>query len=83
MDQQAIMLFDRVPRPVPGKGDLSRRDDLGDSERKIYPLVDGSRSIIEIVESARLGEFEAYAALHQLLSVDLIRFDPVARAAGA
>jgi hypothetical protein len=52
---------------------VARRADLGAGEKKIYPLADGTRTVGEIVEQARLGEFETYAALFQLLSAGAIR----------
>ena len=72
-----------IPEAAARLADLAARADVGDAERRLFPLVDGSRSIAEIVESARLGEFEAYTALHQLLSAGLIRVAPTAMAAGA
>jgi len=72
-----------IPEPAAKVADLASRTDVGDAERRLLPLVDGSRSIAEIVESARLGEFEAYTALHQLLASGLIRVAPPAMAAGA
>lgn len=72
-----------VPRPVWKPAEVEKRNDLGEAEKKIYPLVDGGRSILEIVESARLGEFEAYSALQQLLAAGVIRFEAMAAAANA
>jgi uncharacterized protein DUF4388 len=72
-----------VPQPAAKVAELAKRSDIGDAERRIFPLVDGSRSIAEIVESARLGEFEAYTALHQLLIARLIKVQPVRLAASA
>jgi uncharacterized protein DUF4388 len=72
-----------VPQPTVRTVDLATRRDVAEDPRRLYPLIDGTRTIAEIVESARLGEFEAYAALHQLLTAGLIRIAPVALAAGA
>jgi len=72
-----------VPEPAARAEQLAARGDVGEAERRLFPLVDGARTIAEIVESARLGEFEAYTALHQLLATGLIRVTPLAMAAGA
>jgi hypothetical protein len=72
-----------VPEPAARPEDLKAGRNIGDAERRLFPLVDGTRTIAEIVESARLGEFEAYSALHQLLASGLIRVAPLAMAAGA
>lgn len=55
-------------------GTVAKRTDLGAQEKKLYPLVDGNRTVGEIVEQARLGEFEAYSALFQLFTAGAVRF---------
>jgi hypothetical protein len=64
-----------VPEPLVTRKEVLGRADLGVDEKKVYPLVDGARSVGAIVEEARLGEFESYAALFQLLSAGLIKLD--------
>jgi hypothetical protein len=76
-DDQTVLL------PAARAEDLAPRRDLDDDGRRLYPLIDGSRTIAEIVESARLGEFEAYSALHRLLALGLIRLSPLPVAAAS
>jgi uncharacterized protein DUF4388 len=62
---------------------VAKRTDLGAEEKKLYPLVDGIRTVGEIVEQARLGEFEAYSALFGLLNAGAIRLAAVPLAASS
>ena len=62
-----------VLRPARQTPDVESRPDLGAEEKKIYPLVDGSRTVGEIVDLARLGEFESYSALFRLQAAGAIR----------
>jgi hypothetical protein len=64
-----------VPEPLATLKEVLGRADLGADEKKVYPLVDGTRSVGGILEEARLGEFETYAALFQLLSAGMIKLD--------
>ncbi|MFN3196975.1 MAG: DUF4388 domain-containing protein [Bradymonadia bacterium] len=41
---------------------------LGPGERRLYPLIDGKRSVHRLVELSRLGEFETCKALVTLLN---------------
>lgn len=41
---------------------------LGPSERQIFPLIDGKRSVHRLIELSRLGEFETCKALVTLLN---------------
>ncbi len=72
-----------IVQPVLRPQEVSTRADLSAEEKKIYPLVDGVKSVGEIVEQARLGEFEAFSALFQLLSSGAVRLAPDARAAAS
>ena len=62
-----------VLEPLASAKAVGARSDLGLDEQKVFPLIDGTRTIGEVVESARLGEFEAYAALYQLVNAGLVR----------
>jgi len=72
-----------IPEPMISARDLSARADIGADEKKVYPLVTGSRTVAEIVDQAHLGEFESYAALFQLLTAGAIRLPASSAAAGA
>lgn len=54
-------------------GEVATRPDLSADEKSLFPLVDGRRSLGEIANLARLGEFECYSALFNLLSVGALR----------
>jgi hypothetical protein len=69
--------------PVVRAQDVTARADLGADEKKIFPLVDGVKCVGEIVEQARLGEFEAFSALFQLLTSGAVRLAPEVRSAAS
>ncbi len=67
--------------PVRTADELARQVTLSDFERTVLGLVDGRRTVREIVALASRGEFETWQALHALLSAGVIRiqilaFDP-------
>jgi hypothetical protein len=62
-----------VLEPVLPPGDVAARPDLEAEEKRLYALLDGSRSIGEITNLARLGEFECYSALFRLLTAGAAR----------
>jgi len=70
-----------VPEPLVRADEVAKRADLGGDEKKVFPLVNGSRTVADIVEQARLGEFESYAALFQLLTAGLVRLASLPSAA--
>lgn len=47
-------------------------DTVSLSEKRVYPHVNGSRSMIELGMASGLGEFEATKALHHLLELGLV-----------
>lgn len=54
---------------------------LSDFERQVLSLVDGRRTVRQVVEQARKGKFQTWQVLHALLSTGVIRiqvlaFDP-------
>jgi hypothetical protein len=66
-DDSAVL----VPlRPVK---EIASHPDLCDEEKRIYALLDGTRPVGEVVDLARLGEFECYAALFRLQVVGVAR----------
>ncbi|MFQ5876845.1 MAG: DUF4388 domain-containing protein [Acidobacteriota bacterium] len=62
-----------VLEPLLPATQLGERPDLTPEDKRIYPLVDGTRTIGEIVGLARLGEFECYAALFALHAAGAVR----------
>ena len=52
-----------------GGGDKIR---ISEEEKSVYDLVDGSRTVGDIVEMSRLSEFDTNKALYELLTRDLI-----------
>ena len=66
-DDHAVIEAALPPRAV------DARPDLPAEAKKVYPLVDGRRTVSEIVEQARLGEFEAFSALFALLEAGAVR----------
>ncbi len=62
-----------VLRPARQAPEVEARTDLGPEEKKVYPLIDGSRTLGEIVDLARLGEFECYSALFRLQAAGAVR----------
>jgi Domain of unknown function (DUF4388) len=66
-DDHAVIEAALPPRAV------EARPDLPAEAKKVYPLVDGRRTVGEIVEQARLGEFEAFSALFALLEAGAVR----------
>jgi hypothetical protein len=59
--------------------EVAARPDLSAEEKSVFVLADGSRTIGEIVNLARLGEFECYSALFNLVAHGALRI----RATGA
>ncbi len=62
--------------------EASAAANLSDAERAVLGLVDGRRTVREVVDAAGHGEFEGWQALHALLSVDLLRTQMIAFDAG-
>ena len=74
--------------PVTSAEELARQVKLSDFERLVLGLVDGRRTVREIVALASRNEFETWQALNALLSAGVIRIqllvlDPAGAAGGA
>jgi hypothetical protein len=73
------IVFEKVPGHealVAGKGATpakESRPDLSSKEKSILNLVDGVRTVQEIIDVGKQGEFESCKNLHSFLSVGLIR----------
>ena len=77
-----------VLAPVRSAEELARQVSLSDFERVALGLVDGRRTVREIVSLSGRDEFETWHALHALLSANVIRIqllvlDPADAEAGA
>jgi hypothetical protein len=59
--------------PVQAGPAVAGRPDLTPDDKKIFSLVDGRRSLTEVVTLSRMGEFEAYASLFALHSAGALR----------
>lgn len=71
--RQKIPDFNMVFEPVPeNAGDLASRR-MSDADKKVYSLIDGKRTIQNIIEMLFLGEFDVAKSMFILLSVNLIR----------
>jgi hypothetical protein len=81
--EKKITSFDIVYEPVPGRegpaagqGDSPAKEgrpDLSPKEKVILDLVDGMRTVQEIIDVGKQGEFESCKNLYSLLSIGLIR----------
>lgn len=54
------------------KGKAADRIRISEEEKAIWDMVDGRRTVADIVESSRLNEFDTVKALYELLTRDLI-----------
>ena len=71
-----------VLEPSLTAGEVATRPDLTAEEKGLYQLADGRRTLGEIANVARLGEFECYSALFNLVSTGALRLRGVAGASG-
>src|SRR3989475_1723291 len=55
-----------------GKDDAARAITLSDEERKVYQLVDGRRTVQEMVERCSLSEFDTCRLLYELIGRQLL-----------
>jgi hypothetical protein len=67
-----------VLAPVKSADELARQVELSDFERIVFGLVDGRRTVREIVSRASRAEFETWQALNALLSAGVIRIQLLA-----
>ncbi len=71
--QQRIPNFSIVFEPMIGNAEELTRRGLSEIDMKVFPLVDGRRTVQDIIDASCLGEFDVAKSLFILLSVDLIR----------
>ena len=64
--------------PLKSLAELARAVTLSDFEKVVLALVDGRRTVRDIIVLARQGEFETWQALHALLSAGVIRIQLLA-----
>ena len=62
-----------ILEPALGPGAVGARPDLGAVDKKLLTLVDGSKTLAEVAGLARLGEFECYSLLFNLVSGGILR----------
>ncbi len=71
-----------IEKAIPSPGTVFRVDrshgdpsqaELTVDERRVLPLIDGRRSVAEVVEGAGLPEFEAYRSIYQLVQAGYAR----------
>ncbi|HEV8701120.1 MAG TPA: DUF4388 domain-containing protein [Candidatus Polarisedimenticolia bacterium] len=67
-----------VLAPLKSTAEMARSLSLSDFETVVLSLVDGRRTVRDIVVMARRGEFETWQALHVLLSAGLVRIQLLA-----
>ena len=68
-----------VLEPARPPGEVAALPDLTPEEKRIFPLLDGTRTLGEVVDVARLGEFECYMALFRLHALGIARAKGSAR----
>jgi len=71
--QQKIPSFSLVFEPLIGNAEELTRRGLSDVDLKVFAMVDGKRSVQDIVDQAFLADFDVAKSLFILLSVNLIR----------
>jgi len=71
--QQKIPHFLMVFEPLIGNAEELTRRGLSDIDLKVFAMVDGRRSVQDIIDQAFLSDFDVAKSLFILLSVNLIR----------
>jgi CheY-like chemotaxis protein len=71
--QQKIPNFSMVFEPLIGNAEELTRRGLSDMDLRVFAMVDGRRSVQDIVDQAFLSDFDVSKSLFILLSVNLIR----------
>jgi hypothetical protein len=66
-----------VLEPARPRAEVDAHPDLSAEDKKVYPLIDGTRVVSEVVDLARLGEFECYSTLFHLLAMGIVRLNGV------
>jgi CheY-like chemotaxis protein len=73
MIQQKIPNFSMAFEPLIGNAEELTRRGLSDMDLRVFAMVDGRRSVQDIVDQAFLSDFDVAKSLFILLSVNLIR----------
>jgi hypothetical protein len=72
-EQKRFVSVFRDPYQLLGVRDLpDPNEPLSEEERELFGIVDGQHTVVEVVESASLSEYEAYEALHRMLEAHWI-----------
>ncbi len=71
--QQKIPNFSIVYEPLIGNAEELTRRGLSTMDLKVFSLVDGKRTVQQIIDQAMLSDFDVAKSLFILLSVNLIR----------
>ena len=71
--QQKIPNFSMVFEPLIGNAEELTRRGLSNMDIKVFAMVDGKRSVQDIIDEAFLSDFDVAKSLFILLSVNLIR----------
>ena len=74
-EQKRFVGVFRDPHQLLGVHDLPDPDEpLTEEERELFGIVDGQRTVAEVVAAAPLSEYEAYESLHRMLESKWISF---------
>jgi hypothetical protein len=71
--QQKIPNFSLVFEPLIGNAEELTRRGLSDMDLRVFALVDGKRTVQDIIDTAMLSDFDVAKSLFILNSVNLIR----------
>jgi len=71
--QQKIPSFSLVFEPLIGNAEELTRRGLSDLDLKVFSLVDGRRTVQDIIDQSMISDFDVSKSLFILLSVNLIR----------
>ena len=72
-EQKRFVTVFRDPYQLLGVRDLpDPNDPLSDEERELFGIINGQRTVEEIVRAASLSEYEAYESLHRMLEANWI-----------
>jgi hypothetical protein len=72
-EQKRFVTVFRDPYQLLGVRDLpDPNDPLSEEERELFGIIDGTRTVEEVVRSASLSEYEAYESLHRMLEANWI-----------
>jgi hypothetical protein len=74
-EQRRFVTVFRDPYQILGLRDLPDPDEpMSEEVRELFGIIDGTRTVAQVVESASLTEYEAYEAVHQMLESNWIEF---------